>query len=51
MQPEADSCYFCEIGKEGLFVPLNGYTVLICQSCVLACIYAHPKLLHHRKVA
>jgi hypothetical protein len=40
-----DSCYLCEIGKEGLFVPLNGHTVLICQRCVLDCIYRHPRLV------
>lgn len=49
MQP--DSCYLCEIGKEGLFVPLNDREVLICSGCLLECIYAHPKLMLHRKVA
>lgn len=47
----ADSCYLCEIGKEGLWFPMEDRTVLICLSCVLECIWAHPKLQIHRKAA
>ena len=44
---EGDSCYLCEIGKDGLAFPLaEGKTVLICFACVLQCIWAHPKLMH-----
>ena len=43
-QPEIDSCYICEIGKEGLFVPIDGMTVLICETCVLKAIMALPEL-------
>lgn len=39
-----DSCYLCEIGKEGLVIPLDDQEVLICSACVLECILAHPKL-------
>lgn len=39
-----DSCYLCEIGKEGLMVTLDGNEVLICADCVLEAIMNHPKL-------
>ena len=43
---EPDSCYLCEIGKEGLFLrhPSEDMTILVCLECALAAIYAHPKL-------
>lgn len=43
-----DSCYLCEIGKQGLFLPVEDRTVLICEKCVLKCIWAHPKLAAFR---
>lgn len=46
-----DSCYLCEIGKEGLFVPLDDQTIMVCIDCVLECIYSHPKLHLWRKEA
>ena len=39
-----DSCYLCEIGKDGLIVPLGDRSVLVCARCVLKCIYSHPML-------
>ncbi len=39
-----DSCYLCEIEKEGLQVPVGDNLVLICHRCVLDCIHRHPKL-------
>ena len=40
-----DSCYLCEIGKEGVLVPVGEHAVLICDRCVLECIWRHPRLL------
>ena len=42
-----DSCYLCEIGKEGLIVPhpfFKGRQFLICAECLLSWIYQHPRL-------
>lgn len=50
-QPEVDSCYLCELEHEGLFVPLEDRTILLCLKCLLECIHSHPKMMHHRKVA
>ena len=46
-----DSCYLCEIGKDGILFPMGTQTVLICDKCLLAWLWEHPKFLHHRKVA
>lgn len=51
MPETADSCYLCEIGKEGLWLPMQERTVLICMKCVLECIWAHPRLQLFRTVA
>ena len=48
-EQEVDSCYLCEIGKEGLWLPMPDQTVLICHTCVLESIWMHPKLSLHRK--
>jgi hypothetical protein len=42
-----DSCYLCEIGTEGLFVPapwVPEREILVCTDCTLNAIYRHPKL-------
>lgn len=39
-----DSCYLCEIGKQGLIIPTPIGDRLICDKCVLACIFSHPKM-------
>ena len=42
-----DSCYLCEIGTDGLIVPHPHFAdrqIMICPACVLAALYAHPKL-------
>ena len=46
-----DSCYLCEIGKDGLMVPYDGQTILICAECALAAILAHPRLNAPRHAA
>lgn len=44
-----DSCYVCEIGKDGLIVQVDGREVLVCSKCVLECIFSHPKLVQYRE--
>lgn len=42
-----DSCYLCELGKEGLFIPADwvpGGRILVCSRCVLEVLFTHPKL-------
>jgi len=39
-----DSCYLCEIGKEGLIVPCDGRQILVCLDCVFVALTYHPKL-------
>ena len=39
-----DSCYLCEIEHEGMQVPFQGQTILLCFKCLLDCVYRHPKL-------
>ena len=44
--PTPDSCYLCEVGKEGLVVPAGDQELLICIKCVLECIWANPRMYY-----
>ena len=47
--PAESSCYLCEIGTDGIFLPAVGRNLLICAKCVLESLWANPRLHYELK--